>query len=136
VSLSEQFNYADNSNYGLYAGIEGMSSSQYLLMYFDSSSADGSGPMNVIVATTSGDPALGTSNITFSTVQTLEDSAMSFYFDCTSLDNSTAVVAYVDANNNHGITTQVIHLDTGLGSQAVGTYFYYNTQTNTIRQYF
>jgi hypothetical protein len=111
----------------MYANIQGMSSSQYLLLYYDSydpsvpTNVTGSGPLNVLVATISGDLTVeGTAEITFSTVATLSKSALSFYFAVTKLDNDTAVIAYIDSNNNFGISVQIVQMTTNLDKQSIG----------------
>lgn len=131
VTISDEFQYQNNSHYGYYSEVVGINPSQYMLMFFDSydpehpTSQSGSGPLNVVVATISGNPDTPTtSSVTFSNVTTLTNSALSYYFTGTLLEANTTVIAYVDANNNDGITCQVVKLVDDISGSPVGTFNY------------
>jgi hypothetical protein len=109
VTLSAPVIYANNSDYGLYANIVGLSASSYLLLYYDSYQADGpatSGPLNAILATISS----SSGEISLSAATSWPDSALMYYFEVAAVDNSTVLLAYVDANSNYGVRTQVIRV--------------------------
>lgn len=131
VTISEEFLYQNNSHYSYYSEVVGMSETQYMLMYFDSyvpddpTSQSGSGPLSVVVATVSGNPSTPQSaTLSFSNATTLTNSALTYYFTGTLLEANTAVIAYVDANNNEGITCQVIKLVDDISGTPIGTLVY------------
>lgn len=127
VTLSSSVPYASDDSYSIYTDIVGLSSSTYLLLYFDSavnpstSPAGGSGPLSVRLATLSDLPDGVTLSIGAVTV--LQSSALSLSFAASRLDNFTAVVAYADGEANYGIKVQLVRLIAEANGTSIGISF-------------
>jgi hypothetical protein len=120
ITLSAPVFYLNDSANSIYSNIIGMNEQQYVLVYHDSiqngndANVYGTyGTLNAILVTIPTFDSvneIATLKVVLSKVVTLFESQASFYMALTRLDGDSAVVAYVDARSNFGVTAQVIEI--------------------------
>jgi hypothetical protein len=91
--------------------LTGMSETSFLAVFYQPAQTINeyytAGPLQAVLATVSDDKTA----VTFSKNVTLPSSVAAYTLSATSLDSNTAVVAYADLNQNFGIMSQVIELE-------------------------
>ena len=116
ISLSNSTVFADDSTNSHYFTAVGLSSTQYLLLFYNGSSADEDfkyynyGPVQTILATVPDDVDPVNANITLGSTVTLESSAATFGLAATRIDDTTAVLAYANVAENYAVQAQVVQL--------------------------
>eukprot|EP01038_Epipyxis_sp_PR26KG_P004136 gene4136-5890_t len=124
VTLSQPTQYLTNYNYSIYTTIASVSDSQYLLLYHDSLENNDDlipnsltsqyygkyGPLSVILVTLPTSKSINDDLIIANSTILYGSNAL-YSLTATQLNNGTIVVAYTDAANNYGITTQIITIE-------------------------
>jgi len=124
ITFSAPTFVVDDKTYSIYFDIVGMTSTSYLVFYFDGtnpvSDYYGYGSLVSTLATTSGDLAQGNGNITLSETTMLTDAQPVYSLESTRLDSTTAVVAFSDYGDNFGIRCQAVELgDNGASASGI-----------------
>lgn len=116
VTIGTPILYANNSAYSLYFSISPLTSTTFMVFYYDSlANADGSGPLNAAIATA--DPS--SRALAISTFTTLSSSSLSFFFASAEIDSDTVVVAYAEAALDYALVARTVQLvnETEYGQQ-------------------
>jgi hypothetical protein len=139
ITLSDPYVYADNSDYTKVHSIAGLTSSTYLLTYYDNSEGyvEFSGPLHATLVSVTLNA--GTSNYEYSVLSSnmFNNTLFRDYFNTASINENTVVVAYMDAidsnvkalsivvnENNNLMLTSTVSITTGetLSTYSDGVY--------------
>ena len=128
IALSDPYVYADNSNYTKVHSIAGLTSSTYLLTYYDNSEGyvEFSGPLHATLVSVTLNA--GTSKYEYSVLSSnmFNNTLFRDYFNTASINENMVVVAYIDAidsnvkassivvnKNNNLMLTSTVSITTG-----------------------
>lgn len=109
INLSLPLYYTSNTNYSVFSSIVGLTSDTYLLLFHPSPYA-GPGDLHVIPVTTAVGkslyPILGTEFV-------MKNSYLVNYFSSARISDNSAVVVFVNADDNFSITSLLVMLQDG-----------------------
>lgn len=111
--ISDQLNITTDNSYSIYFAMVGMTSSSYLLSYYNATipvlQHYGYGIINTYLITVTNDNT-NSIMLSLSNATALIDSSAIFSMAMTNINNNTAVITYTDYNHNYAIYCQSIHL--------------------------
>jgi hypothetical protein len=113
LSLSPPYFFANDSTNSTNFNLAELTSSSYMIFYYDSvydfeNNIYLPGILNAKIAYISSPSSPTTTDITFSNTTSLSSSLITYYFAATTLDNSTVAIAFIDANQNNAVVSQIV----------------------------
>jgi len=113
ITLSAVQAFAPDSKNSTYFEIAPLTTTEYMLLYYDGDSKTYTGPLSATLANVvipAGSTVATDVTFTLSNTSTLTSSMLNYYFATTTLDNNTVAITYTDANQNNAVVVQTVEV--------------------------